>query len=80
VGRRRCAVETPGLAAYLFAWRRCNGAFGLSAPTGAKVKKSNVKRPKKPFVPNTNSSRAREIFYLTSCAVRNLTAAIGSFT
>jgi putative transposase len=29
------------------------GPFGLSAPAGAKVKKSNVKRPKKPFVPNT---------------------------
>jgi putative transposase len=29
------------------------GLFSLSAPTGAKVKKSNVKRPKKPFVPNT---------------------------
>jgi hypothetical protein len=29
------------------------GPFGLSAPTSAKVKKSNVKRPKKPFVPNT---------------------------
>jgi putative transposase len=29
------------------------GPFGLFAPTGAKVKKSNVKRSKKPFVPNT---------------------------
>ena len=29
------------------------GPFGLSAPAGAQVKKSNVKRPKKPFVPNT---------------------------
>jgi hypothetical protein len=26
-GGRRRAVETPGLAVYLFAWRRCNGAF-----------------------------------------------------
>jgi hypothetical protein len=29
------------------------GSFGLSAPTGAKVKKSKVKRAEKPLVPNT---------------------------
>ena len=37
----------------MFARRRCNGTNGLSAPTGAKLKKPSVKRPKKPFVPNT---------------------------